>query len=167
MCETSVGEQSQELSIRFRLADTTDATFIVEMARHACVIEDWPLPDSESEETKSLLPGRDDIAVVATDAAGVRLGAVWTFFHDPPLLVGTNGVALPEAAIAVTSARRGQGIGGALLDELAARCAGTFEALTLNVHQRNPATRLYERKGFQIQGQGRGAMGIAMTKSLR
>ena len=29
--------------------------FIDEMARHASVIEDWPLPDMESEDVHSLL----------------------------------------------------------------------------------------------------------------
>jgi GNAT superfamily N-acetyltransferase len=167
MCDNSIGERPQGLRIKFRSTDTSDAAFIVEMARHACVIEDWPLPDPDSGETKSLLPASDDMAIVAIETAGVRLGAVWTFFHHPPLLLGTNGVALPEIAIAVNPEMRGQGIGGALLDELATRCIGTFEALSLNVHQRNPVIHLYERKGFQMQGRGRGALGIAMTKYLR
>lgn len=62
---------------------------------------------------------------------------------------------------------RGKGIGGALLDELTVRSTGTYEALTLNIHQRNPAARLYEHKGFRVTGQGRGALGIAMRKDLR
>jgi GNAT superfamily N-acetyltransferase len=61
---------------------------------------------------------------------------------------------------------RGLGIGGVLLDDLARLCTGSFEALSLNVHQRNPAIRLYERKGFQPVGQGRGTMGIVMRKIL-
>jgi GNAT superfamily N-acetyltransferase len=166
MTDSSISEP-QRPDITLRQMDTSDAAFIVEMARHACVIEDRPLPDPDSDETKSLLPGSDDVAVVATDTAGARLGAAWTFFHDPPLLLGADGVALPEIAISVAPKMRGHGIGGVLLDELAARCANTFEALSLNVHQRNPATRLYERKGFQTRGQGRGNVGIAMRKNLR
>ena len=69
--------------IRPRSATAEDAAFIVEMARHACVIEDWPLPDADDEDTQSLLPVSDDIVVVATDATGLRIGAVWTFHHDP------------------------------------------------------------------------------------
>lgn len=166
MRETNASEP-QRPDILLRCAAIPDAAFIVEMARHACVIYDWPLPDPDSDETKSLLPSGDDVAIVATDATGVRLGAAWTFFHDPSLLLGTDGVALPELAISVIPTTRGKGIGGVLLDDLAVRCTRSFEALSLNVHQRNPATRLYERKGFQIQGQGRGPLGIAMRKNLR
>jgi GNAT superfamily N-acetyltransferase len=59
--------------------------------------------------------------------------------HDPPLLLGTDGAAIPELAISVTPQMRGLGIGGVLLDHLARRCTGSFEALSLNVHQRNPS----------------------------
>ena len=72
----------------------------------------------------------------------------------------------PEIAIAVVPAMRGLGVGSALVDELIARCTGSHEALTLNVHQRNPAIRLYQRKGFQVLGQGRSALGIAMRRHL-
>jgi len=136
------------------------------MARHACVIEDRPLPDPESEDTQSLLPSDGDVSVVATDPAGELLGAAWTFHHDPTLVLDDDGAALPEIAIAVVPAMRGRGVGSALVDELIARCTGSHEALTLNVHQRNPAIRLYQRKGFQVLGQGRGALGIAMRRDL-
>lgn len=152
--------------MRLRSATADDAAFIVEMARHACVIEDWPLPDADDEETQSLLPGSDGIIVVATDATGVSIGAVWTFRHDPPLMVDTDGLSLPELTIAVAPEMRGNGVGGALLDELAVRCATTYDALTLNVHQRNPAAHLYRRKGFRVMGHGRGTLGIAMRKDL-
>lgn len=153
-------------NMRLRSATTDDAAFIVEMARHACVIEDWPLPDVDDEDTQSLLPGNDDIVVVATDTTGVRIGAVWTFRHDPPLMVDTDGLALPEITIAVTPEMCGNGVGGALLDEIVVRCAATHDALTLNVHQRNPAAQLYQRKGFRVMGRGRGTLGIAMRKDL-
>jgi GNAT superfamily N-acetyltransferase len=89
------------------------------------------------------------------------------FRHDPPLLVDAEGVSLPESAIAVVPEMRGRGVGAALLDELIVRCTGTYEALALNVHERNPAARLYQQKGFRVTGQGRGALGIAMRKDLR
>jgi GNAT superfamily N-acetyltransferase len=78
-----------------------------------------------------------------------------------------DAVALPEIAIAVTPERRGSGIGGSLLDELFVRCTDRYEALSLNVHERNPASHLYERNGFRVLGQGRGTLGIAMRKELR
>jgi GNAT superfamily N-acetyltransferase len=154
-------------NVRLRSATTEDAAFIVEMARHACVIEDWLLPDADSAVTQSLLPGTGDIAVVAADATGLRAGAVWTFRHDPPLIVDADGDYLPEITIAVAPEMRGKGVGGALLDELIARCTGRYDALALNVHQRNPAAHLYQRKGFRVSGQGRGTLGIAMRRDLR
>jgi GNAT superfamily N-acetyltransferase len=153
--------------VELRSATVGDASFIVEMARHACVIEDWPLPDADSEDTQSLLPRSGDVAVVAADTDGVRQGAAWTFHHEPPLLLDADAVALPEIAIAVTPERRGSGIGGSLLDELFVRCTDRHAALSLNVHERNPASHLYERKGFRVLGQGRGTLGIAMRKELR
>ncbi len=153
-------------NMRLRPATAEDAAFIVEMARHACVIEDWPLPDADDEDTQSLLPGSDDIVVVATHATGVSIGAAWTFRHDPPLMVDTDGHSLPELTIAVAPEMRGNGVGGALLDELMVRCATTYDALALNVHQRNPAAHLYRRKGFRVMGRGRGSLGIAMRKDL-
>lgn len=95
------------------------------------------------------------------------IGAAWTFDHDPPLMVDSGGVSLPEVTIAVRPEVRGNGLGGALLDDLVARCEGKYAALSLNVHKRNPATHLYQRKGFRSMGQGRGALGIAMRKDLR
>jgi ribosomal protein S18 acetylase RimI-like enzyme len=155
-----------DANVRLRPGTAEDAAFIVEMARHACVIEDWLLPDADSGVTQSVLPGSGDTVIVAAFATRVSVGAVWTFCHNPPLLVDVDGVALPEISIAVAPDMRGKGVGGSLLDELIMRSAGKHEALTLNVHQRNPALRLYQRKGFRVVGQGRGALGIAMHRDL-
>ncbi|MET0451817.1 MAG: GNAT family N-acetyltransferase, partial [Mycobacterium sp.] len=85
---------------------------------------------------------------------------------EPPLRVGSAGVPLPELCIAVVPDMRGSGVGGALLDALFVQCAGTQTALCLNVHVRNPARKLYQRKGFEEIGQGRGPLGMAMQKDL-
>ena len=49
-----------DANVRLRPTKVADAAFIVEMARHACVIEDWPLPEADSEDTESLLPGKSN-----------------------------------------------------------------------------------------------------------
>lgn len=149
-----------------RSAIDADAAFLIEMARYACVIDDWPLPAVDDEDVQDLRPSCGAISVLAVDASSVRMGAVWTFDHDPPLLIGRGGVAVPEIAMAVDPAHRGRGVGGVLLDELFSRSAGKYERLSLNVHQRNPAQHLYRRKGFRAIGPGRGALGIAMVKEL-
>jgi hypothetical protein len=41
---------------QLRSATNADSAFIVEMARHACIIEDWPLPEADSEDVQDLLP---------------------------------------------------------------------------------------------------------------
>ena len=48
------------------------------------------------------------------------------------------------------------GVGGALLDALFAHCVGTVNALCAHVHARNPAQKRYQRRGFEVIGQGRG-----------
>jgi len=157
---------SPERSIRLRPATPDDAAFVVEMARHACVIEDWPLPDADSDEVLSLLPPRGEAPIVAVDAKGDQLGAVWTFHHDPPLRTDADGVSLPELGIAVAPGHRGRGVGGLLLDALFDRCTGTLVTMCANVHVRNPAQHLYRRKGFRVVGRGRGPLGVAMLKDL-
>jgi ribosomal protein S18 acetylase RimI-like enzyme len=56
----------------------------------------------------------------------------------------------PGVAVAVREGRRGDGLGGRLLTELAeaARAAG-FSRLSLSVEVENPARRLYERLGYR------------------
>jgi len=86
---------------------------------------------------------------------------------DPPLQVDAAGSSVPELCIGVALGRRSAGIGGMMLDALFARCAETMDAMCTNVHVRNPAQHLYQRKGFQVVGQGRGPHGLAMRKDLR
>lgn len=116
---------------------------------------------------RSAMPGDEAFIVEMARHAcgGVRLGAVWTFHNDPPLCV-TAGVAVPELCIGVAPGRRGSGIGGLLLDELFVRLRGSIGAVCANVHVRNPAQNLYQRKGFRTAGQGRGPLGVVMVKDL-
>ena len=77
-----------------------------------------------------------------------------------------HGAALPEMAMAVIDSMRGQGVGTALIDALAREAANHYSTLTLNVHLRNPAARLYTRAGFRVEGKGRGWFGVAMSREL-
>ena len=115
-----------------------DAAFALpELARY---LEGWGRPG--------------DAGVVAIDATGRRLGAVWyrCFPADPP---GYGFVApdMPELSIGVLAEERGRGVGGALLEALkaVAREQG-YRALSLSVDRQNPARRLYERHGFRDAG---------------
>jgi len=49
---------------------------------------------------------------------------------------------------------------------LAVEAARHHDALTLNIHLRNPAARLYSRTGFSVAGADRGRLGVAMIRPL-
>jgi GNAT superfamily N-acetyltransferase len=111
-----------------------------------------------------------DIAIVARDGSGECLGAAW-LREFPAQESGYGFVApeIPELAIGVAAPFRGRGIGGALLDRLLehARAAG-YHAVSLSVDRRNPARRLYERKGFAVfNGSNSTSDGLTMVAALR
>ena len=145
---------SHDAAVQMRAATTADEAFIVEMARHACIIEDWPLPDPDDREVLIMLPLPGEVPIIAADPIGVAVGAVWTWHNDPPLQVDGAGSSVPELCIGVAPGRRSAGIGGRMLDALFAQCAETMDAMCTNVHVRNPAQHLHQRKGFQVVGQG-------------
>jgi GNAT superfamily N-acetyltransferase len=153
--------------VQIRASQDDDRTFITEMARLACVIEDRPLPRPDAGEVIEMLPQTSDAVLVATDDTGNPIGATWWYLPQPPLLRATDGSPVPEMIVAVTKVERGHGIGTALIHALVAKAADEFEQLALNVHIRNPAARLYSRAGFQVAGKGRGPLSVAMVKALR
>jgi len=74
---------------------------------------------------------------------------------------------LPELVLAVLESDRGRGVGTLLIDALAEEAARrSLPALTLNVHLRNPAVRLYTRTGFRVAGAGPGWFGGAMIRHV-
>ena len=144
-----------------RPARPEDAAFVTEMARLASVIEDRPLP--AAAEVADLLPSTVDAVLVATDGSGVPVAAAWWHFPARPLV----DPSVPEMVLAVVPAERGNGLGAALVEALAAKAGAAFDRLALNVHVRNPAIRLYGRTGFEVAGKGRGPLGVAMVRRLR
>jgi GNAT superfamily N-acetyltransferase len=152
--------------VNLRAAHPGDDAFIIEMARHACVIEDLPLPEPGDDEVLEILPPPGIVPIIAEDQNGVPVGAVWTYHSSPPLRSDAAGVPLPELCIVVAPGQRGAGVGGVLLDALFADLAPHIDTMCTNVHLRNPARRLYERKGFREVGRGNGPLGVAMIKDL-
>lgn len=155
------------LEIVLRTGRPDDGSFVIEMARPACVIEDRPLPDPDDDEVLEMLPPDGVLPIIAEDQSGRPVGAVWTYQSIPPLRCDAAGVPLPELCIAVAPGARGVGVGGMLLDALFADLAEEHDKMCTNVHVRNPAKRLYERKGFRVVGQGNGPLGIALIKDLK
>jgi GNAT superfamily N-acetyltransferase len=152
--------------MQVRRADEDDREFLVEMARLASGLDDRPLPSAADPTVLALLPSAGDLALVALNESRERLGAAWWHFNEPPLVADERGQALPEITMAVRDEMRGSGVGGRLLDQLAAEAAERFSAVALNVHMRNPAARLYMRSGFKVAGKGRGCYGVAMVRTL-
>jgi GNAT superfamily N-acetyltransferase len=153
--------------VPIRAGEPSDAAFIVAMAQLASVMEDDPLPPVDDPALLLGLPQAPDTAVVALDD-GRPVGAAWWHVRERSLVVTSDGAPVPEIVVAVVPAARGRGVGRRLLDALAARAAELgHDRLALNVHIRNPAARLYSRRGFVVAGKGRGPLGVAMVWELR
>lgn len=80
-------------------------------------------------------------------AAGHPVGRLWVDRHADGLHV-LDIALLPEA--------RGKSIGTALLRQLMAEARQLVKPLTISVEIHNPARRLYERLGFEPQGEVQG-----------
>ena len=152
--------------MRVRRAENVDRDFLSEMARLACGLDDRALPSPDDPSVLALLPRQKDLALVALDDREHRVGATWLHDHEPALVVDERGQPGPEVTMAVREDARGRGIGGLLLEELVVQATERCGALALNVHLRNPATRLYMRGGFKVAGKGRGWYGVAMVRRL-
>lgn len=150
-----------------RLAVATDAAFLEEMLVEA-ISWDPEQPRSTPEavlgtrEHRRYLggwPRPDDLGLVAEDSDGQPVGATWwrCFTRDDPGY-GFIAEGIPEISIGVIGERRGEGIGTLLLAQLEceARSRG-IAALGLSVEPRNPALRLYTRRGYQRVGGTGGA----------
>ncbi|MDP8909773.1 MAG: GNAT family N-acetyltransferase [Chloroflexota bacterium] len=153
--------------MNLRLAEAEDRAFVIEMARMACTLDGRPVPSADAPAVVGLLPGAADVTVIAVDDDGELVGAAWWHIHDPPLIVDADDEPLPELAMAVVKHRRREGVGTALVEALARQAAQRYDALTLNVHLRNPAVGLYVQTGFRVAGAGRGWYGVTMMRSLQ
>jgi GNAT superfamily N-acetyltransferase len=144
-----------------RLAQPDDEPFMWDMGWQATAVDDgmrmlgrdaaFAIPHVRRYLDGWGRPG--DAAVVAV-VDGQRLGAAWyrLFPAEDP---GWGFVAtdVPELSIGVAAEARGRGVGSALLDALLTLAQERgFRAVSLSVDRRNPARRLYERKGFRDAG---------------
>lgn len=104
---------------------------------------------------------------VCWEEHGQVLGAAWARRVEPVLVRSAAGEPLPEVVTAVDPDRRGEGIGGELIEALVARAREVGEpGLCLSVSERNaPAVRLYERVGFKAIGRRASGL-VSMARHL-
>ncbi|MBB3753774.1 GNAT superfamily N-acetyltransferase [Mycolicibacterium sp. BK634] len=121
-------------AVRLRTTTPDDNAFIVEMARHACIIEDWPLPAPDDDEVLEILPPPGVPPIIAENERRPPVGAVWTHHSNPPLRCDAAGAPLPELCIGVAPGWRGGGVGGLLLDALFADLSTGVDGIGTNVH---------------------------------
>jgi GNAT superfamily N-acetyltransferase len=91
-----------------------------------------------------------DVGVIAS-VDGETVGVAYCrLFNDGDHGHGYVDERTPEVAVAVRDGWRGSGLGGRLMNELAAAAADAgYSQLSLSVDSANPARRLYERLGYR------------------
>jgi GNAT superfamily N-acetyltransferase len=94
-------------------------------------------------------PRETDLGFIAM-REGEDVGAVWSrFFTEDDPGYGYVDDATPELTLGVVPARRGEGIGRALLN---AMLEASTTDLSLSVEDDNPAIELYRKMGFVSMG---------------
>lgn len=149
----------QPISFTYRAAETGDADLISAMLMHAA---NWdPIRPALTPQQLAANPHLShyadgwpqpgDLGVVVESAHGVGVGAAWLrYFTAADPSYGFVDERTPELSIGVDPDARGEGLGTGLCTRLldAARSRG-IERVSLSVEKANPATRLYERLGFE------------------
>ena len=149
----------QPSSFTFRAAEAGDADLVWAMLLHSA---NWdPTRPAFTSEQLSAIPQLShyadgwprpgDLGVVVESAHGVGRGAAWLrYFTAAGPSYGFVDERTPELSIGLDPDARGQGLGTELCTRLldAAQSHG-IEQVSLSVEKANPATRLYERLGFE------------------
>lgn len=159
-----MGTDKQKITIRN--ASPTDQDFLFTMLYQSIFVPPGtapPGPDIVNEPSIRQYveewgrPG--DFALIASDADGVPVGAVWLrYFSAEKPGYGYVDDTCPEMGIAVDTPHRGQGIGTRLLDALFALINPETERISLSVDKENPAVSLYRRFGFQTLSESEGSL---------
>lgn len=163
------------LVIRRSRAD--DAQFLREMLFEATY---WraskPRPELEEglarPELAKVLAGwgrPGDLALIATDGAGQRIGAAWLrLWTKQDHLRGFVDEQTPELAIGVQKEFRRHGVGTALLLALLGRAREEgVPRVSLSVEIENVARLLYERFGFQLHSVDQGVATLQVVLEER
>jgi ribosomal protein S18 acetylase RimI-like enzyme len=152
------------MSRHIRIADRTDADAIGRLlyAFNREFDEPAPAPSALAERMRQLLDGGDTLVLLAGDGpdglAVLRFrAAIWS-----------TGLECYLAELYITPARRGQGLGRALM-EAVLRAARDRGADTMDIGVDEPdlaARRLYESLGFSNRAGGDGALMYVYEREL-
>lgn len=160
--------------ISIRPLSQTDEYFLWDMLYQAIFVpEGYPSPEPSIVKQPELAKyvqgwGREhDSGFLAFDTStGQPVGAVWArLFTGSKRGYGYIDDQTPELSIAIVPEYRGCGVGTQLLTHLLEDAAGNYHAVSLSVHQNNPAFKLYQRLGFEVVTTSRST--IVMKKELK
>lgn len=156
------------MNYTIRAASQFDEPFINEM-----LFEALYLPSDQEPFPRSILSQPDiahyaagfgtrrgDVGFIA-EAGDKTIAAAWVrLFNNDDRGYGYVDDDTPELSVAVTPQWRGQGVGTALITTL----IQSSPRVSLSTDSRNPASRLYERLGFEIVSTEQNSM--VMLRSL-
>ena len=152
----------------------SDEPFLWNMLYQAIFVpQGYPRPDPsivKLPELAKYVQGwglEHDSGFLAVDADTQRpVGAVWLrLFTGAARGYGYIDDQTPELSIAILPEYRGCGVGTQLITHLLDTAAGKYHAVSLSVHQHNPAFKLYQRLGFEVVTMSRSS--IVMKKVLK
>ncbi len=141
----------------FRIAERADEELLWEMLFYAASMHEDGVDDYRAAKENAFLRayvegwGRDgDYGLLAIEqASGAAIGAAWLrrIEGDEHRYAGV-GADVPELAVAIRPAFRGQGVGSALIAALLKKLPSCYQQIVLSVREENPAYRIYQRLGF-------------------
>jgi ribosomal protein S18 acetylase RimI-like enzyme len=137
-------------NVRLRDAEPTDEPLLLRLHRGARAAELAHLPLSGAQ-LEAFLKMQYEAQRRAYAAQHPQAAHSIILLDDQPvgrLMVDRAGEAFTLVDITLLPEFRGQGIGGALIQELLGEAASNGKPVALYVYHSNPARRLYERLGF-------------------
>ena len=164
---------SQQAQYKIRSLTAADQSLLWEMLYLSLFV-----PENEAPFKRSVLNHPDvskyvsgwgragDLGFVAVDENNQSLGAIWLrLLAGDEKGYGYVDDSTQELGMAVFPEHRGRGIGTDLLTRLVETSTAYYEQISLSVARENPASRLYERFGFEVVAEDKNS--LTMRKRVR
>lgn len=147
----SIVSMNEEAHLTVRFGEEADQRHLIEWLLQPGVLEWFPLTDlREVEDAARLWVSYAKYHAVLTALWDSVPCGIATLYLQPYKKLAHQCLF----AIIVDEKYRGRGVGTKLLEDLIALARERFklELLHLEVYERNPAIRIYEKLGFQVYG---------------